>query len=118
MGKYLLDVYSILHFATGILWRYMGFDIISLLLLHTIFEILENSKIGMHIINTHFKIWPGGKPSTDTLINSISDISISLVGWILADKYFVQNNTALYFSILIVCYFWIPPHMILLHKKI
>lgn len=110
MGKYLLDVYSILHFTVGILWRYMGFDIISLLLLHSIFEICENSKIGMHIINTYFKIWPGGKPSADTLINSIGDISVSLLGWILSDKYFIQNNTALYSSILIVFYFWIFPH--------
>lgn len=110
MGKYLLDVYSILHFAVGILWHYMGFDIISLLLLHTIFEIIENSTVGMYIINTYFKFWPGGKPSTDTLINSISDISISLVGWVLADKYFRQNNIALYSSILIVCYFWIFKH--------
>jgi hypothetical protein len=118
MGKYLLDVYSILHFTVGILWCYMGFDIISLLLIHTIFEIIENSKIGMYIINTYLKIWPGGKPSADTLINSISDISISLIGWILADKYFRRNNTALYSSILIVSYFWIFPHIILRHKKI
>ena len=112
MGQYFLDKYSILHFVTGILWHYMGFDILSLFILHTIFEIVENSKIGTHIINTYFKIWPGGKSSTDTLLNIIGDILISLVGWILVDKYFRQNNIALYFSIIIVCYFWIFRHIL------
>lgn len=118
MGQYILDKFSIVHFAVGILWRYMGFDILSLFILHTIFEIVENSKIGMHIINTYFKIWPGGKPSADTVVNIISDILISLLGWILVDTYFIQNTTLLYISIIVVAYFWISQYMILRHKKI
>jgi hypothetical protein len=112
MGKYFLDKFSILHFTIGILWRYMGFDIISLFLFHTIFEIMENSKIGMYIINTYFKTWPGGKPSADTLLNNVGDILISLLGWILANTYFIQNTIALYLSIIIVSYFWIFRYII------
>ena len=118
MGKYILDIYSIIHFAVGILWRYMGFDIVSLFVLHTLFEIVENSKFGIHIINTYVKIWPGGKPAADTLINSIGDVSISLLGWILTDKYFIRNNIALYSSILIVSYFWIFRYILIYLKKI
>jgi hypothetical protein len=112
MGQYLLDKFSILHFTIGILWRYMGFDIISLFLFHTIFEIVENSKIGMYIISTYFKIWPGGKPSADTLLNIVGDILISLLGWILTNTYFIQNTIALYLSIIIVFCFWIFRYII------
>jgi len=118
MGKYLLDTFSIIHFVVGILWRYMGFDIIRLFIYHSIFEIVENSNFGIHIINTYVKIWPGGKPAADTPINSIGDVLISLVGWMLADKYFIQNNIALYLSILVVSYFWIFRYMLVRHKKI
>ena len=46
----------------------------------------------MLIINKYLKLWPGGKPQSDSKINSVSDIIVSLMGWILADKYIIYSN--------------------------
>ena len=112
MGKSILDKYSILHFSVGILWYYLGFDIISLFILHSIFEIVENSKSGMFIINKYFKLWPGGKPTPDSKINSISDISISLIGFIIADKLIIYRTIGWLFISIVFFYFWILEHYI------
>lgn len=110
MGKSIVDKYSILHFSVGMLWRYIGFDFISLLIIHIIFEIVENTKIGMLIINKYFKLWPGGKPQSDSKINSVSDIVVSLIGWILADKYIIYSNIGWVITLIVLFYFWILEH--------
>ena len=94
MGSKLLDQYTYLHFATGIISYFWGVSFKTIFILHTIFEILENSELGIIFINKYFKFWPGGKPKADTIINCIGDtISIS-IGWysaylldILGNKY-------------------------------
>ena len=110
MGTAIIDKYTILHFSVGIIFRYLGFNLLILLIIHTVFEIVENSKPGMLIINNYFKLWPGGKPAPDSTINSISDIVFSLLGWVIADRFIIYSNVGLVFNSIVIVYFWILEH--------
>tara|TARA_B110001469_G_C9619323_1_gene308538 strand:+ start:951 stop:1262 length:312 start_codon:yes stop_codon:yes gene_type:complete len=89
MGLKLFDQYTYLHFATGIIMYFFGLPILVTIIIHTIFEIVENTNIGMNIINNLFKFWPGGKPYNDSIINCIGDTIGVLIGWISA--YYIDN---------------------------
>jgi len=79
----MFDPYSIAHAGSGVVARSLKLSLLETIVLHTIFEIVENNYLKFH--PTVKKIFPD--PSKDTLINSIGDtISIS-VGWYLTDKY-------------------------------
>jgi len=100
MGKQLFDKYTYLHFAAGIVIYFWGVSLITWIIIHTIFEILENTKMGMHIINRYVTLWPGGKPHSDSLTNSIGDTLGAVIGWISAylvdtvsNKYDLYNST-------------------------
>ena len=81
MGQQFIDQYSLLHFAVGIVAYFWGIDILLLLLIHTVFEISENTVFGMNIINNYIKIWPGGKPTADSISNQIGDTISVVIGW-------------------------------------
>ena len=81
MGSRAVDQYSLLHFAVGIVAYFWGIGWPVLLLLHILFEILENTRVGMNIINTYISFWPGGKPRADSILNQVSDNLFSLLGW-------------------------------------
>jgi membrane glycosyltransferase len=81
MGSNAIDQYSLLHFAVGIVAYFWGVSWQLLLLLHILFELVENTKEGMEFIRTSISIWPGGKTKADSLVNILSDIAFSLVGW-------------------------------------
>lgn len=83
MGTRIIDQYTYLHLATGVVAYFFGIDIISWLVIHTIFEYAENTNIGMRVINS-FHYWPGGKTYTDSFQNSLGDTIGSLLGWISA----------------------------------
>ena len=80
MGKILFDQYSLLHFATGVIFYFFNFKFVTFLVIHTIFEILENTKSGIYFIDNYLTFWPGGKQSSDTFINIIGDI-YECIGW-------------------------------------
>lgn len=84
MGNKLLDQYTYLHFASGIISYFWGIHLIDWIILHTIFEIIENSNIGIMIINKYIKIWPGGKQYSDKFINSFGDTIGAILGWLSA----------------------------------
>lgn len=85
MGKNFFDQYSLLHFAVGIIAYFWGISFWSWFFLHLLFEIIENSPIGMKFINNNFlKIWPGGKPRPDAFINSLGDQFFACFGWLTA----------------------------------
>ena len=84
MGKQTFDQYTYLHFAVGVVTYYWGFKLRDVFLMHTIFELFENTPFGMSIINNHLTIWPGGKPQPDSMLNIIGDTLGFLVGWISA----------------------------------
>ena len=84
MGTKFFDQYSILHFATGIVAYFWGFKWWLWLIIHSLFEYLENTDTGIDFINTFIKWWPGGKPYPDYTINSIGDSVFAVLGWLLA----------------------------------
>lgn len=85
MGFYFIDQYSLLHFSVGVVAYFWGIPFFVWFILHIIFEIIENSNIGILSINKHFAgIWPGGKSQPDNIINMIGDQTMTSFGWIVA----------------------------------
>ncbi len=95
MGKYFADQYSLLHFAVGIVFYFWGISLPNLIIIHSLFEIIENTDFGMNIINTYFHgIWPGGKNESDYPINSIGDTCFVIIGWLVA--YYIDSYGSKY----------------------
>lgn len=85
MGLRFLDQYSLLHFATGIVAYFFGISFTNWMIMHTIFELLENTETGMSLINRYVgTLWPGGKPYADAFINSVGDTVATAIGWLVA----------------------------------
>lgn len=85
MGKNICDQYSLLHFSAGVCAYFWNISLQKWIIFHILFELIENTQFGMGIINTYFqKWWPGGKPSSDTFINSMSDNVFAILGWLAA----------------------------------
>ena len=96
MGVNFIDQYSLLHFATGIIAYFWGISLINYTIIHILFEIIENTSHGMNFINNQFaNIWPGGKPYSDSFINSTGDTIFGMLGWLVAyivDYYGKKHN--------------------------
>jgi hypothetical protein len=83
MGKYFTDRFSLLHMSTGIISYYWGISLYVWFIIHLLFEYLENTYIGMKLINK-LPIWPGGKDKADNMTNRIGDQFYATIGWYLA----------------------------------
>jgi hypothetical protein len=53
---------------------------------HTLFEMIENTPQGIYIINQWFTFWPGGKPGPDGIINIVGDTIGAVLGWYIAQQ--------------------------------
>jgi len=84
MGNRLFDQYTYLHFAVGILVYFWDISLLNWFILHTIFEITENTQTGINFINKYIVFWPGGKTKPDSIINIIGDTSGAILGWLSA----------------------------------
>lgn len=91
MGTQAFDRYSLLHLASGIVSFYWGLSLILSLVVHTVFEVLENTKYGVYFIDNYLSEkalgifgWPGGKKKPDTVINSVGDTIAFALGWVIA----------------------------------
>lgn len=85
MGNRFMDQYSLLHVATGIVAYFWNISLLNWTLIHLLFEIVENQPTGMMFINKYMKkSWPGGKPNSDHLINSMGDQLFAMIGWAMA----------------------------------
>jgi hypothetical protein len=103
MGNILLDQYSLLHFSSGVIFYFFNISFILWNILHIFFEYIENTNIGIKIINKYLiDIWPGGKPAPDTIINISGDIIIGAFGWLFS--YFLDY--------LGTKYGWYKPHLL------
>lgn len=86
MGNQLLDQYSLLHYATGVLAYFWGIPVVPFFIAHVSFEALENTQTGMKFINETLTFWPGGKPRADSLTNIVGDNLSALLGYYCAYK--------------------------------
>ena len=84
MGAKLVDKFFFLHIATGVMSYFLNISFVNAIILHILFEIIENSKQGIRFINKYITIWPGGKPKSDTFINSVGDTIAFALGWKIA----------------------------------
>jgi hypothetical protein len=89
MGKQALDQYSLLHFSIGTLAYFWSIPFWIGLLIHVLFEYIENTQTGIYYINkyiidTGLFNWPGGKHVPDVMINTTFDNILFAVGWISA----------------------------------
>ena len=82
MGLQLFDQYTYLHFATGIIVYFWNISFFQWIIIHSIFELLENTDIGVRTINQLISFWPGGKPYADGWMNQIGDTIGALLGWL------------------------------------
>lgn len=92
MGKFLFDQYSSLHFASGIIAYFWGIKFYNWILFHLLFEIIENTELGISIINKYITFWPGGKPCADSISNIIGDNISAYLGWIFAYYLDIYGN--------------------------
>jgi len=83
MGKLFTDNFSILHLSVGIVFYFWGISLTNSILIHIIFEYLENLEPIMKITNST-GWWPGGKPFADNLTNIIGDTFYFALGWLLS----------------------------------
>ena len=84
MGNQLLDQYSLIHFASGVVAYFWGITAPYWFVAHAGFELAENTKTGMDFINKNLTWWPGGKPRADNLTNILGDNVCAMVGWVCA----------------------------------
>lgn len=82
MGKLLFDKYSLLHVISGMIFGIIKIDFMIATTLHSFFELVENSDIGMKILS-EIKFWPGGKKFKDTPLNVLGDTISFIYGWLL-----------------------------------
>jgi hypothetical protein len=89
MGSRLLDQYSLLHAAVGVLAYFWNVPLWIGTILHILFEYAENTPWGIQLINKYMIEpgifgWPGDKRNPDGMMNQIGDVLVFIVGWIAA----------------------------------
>ena len=84
MGQKLIDQYSLLHFASGVFFYFLGIKFEIALLLHTLFEIVENIPLGITNVYYLHLFWLGGRNEPDSLLNSVGDTVVFVVGFLLS----------------------------------
>ena len=85
MGLRLFDQYTFLHFSVGVVMYFLGFKLIITIILHIIFEFVENTEGGMNFINQNLRwFWPGKKDFPDSKLNRLGDTIGIALGWLAA----------------------------------
>jgi len=95
MGAQIFDQYTYLHFAVGIIAYFWNISLLYWIVLHIIFEFVENTQMGINIINKYLVFWPGGKPKPDSIMNRLGDTIGAIIGWVSAyylDQLGHKNN--------------------------
>lgn len=85
MGNQLADQYSFLHFCVGAIAYYWQLSLRDAIILHLIFELTENTQLGIKFINKFF-VREGGKDKADSPINIVGDNISFILGWFTAQK--------------------------------
>ena len=95
MGKTFADEYALLHFAVGIIFRFWNVSFKTSVILHIIFELLENTLYGVKFLGK-IKWWPGGKRYPDYKINIVGDTLFFALGWYVASQLYTPTKEALH----------------------
>ena len=94
MGTTLFDRYSLAHFASGVAAYHLNISFIIWMIIHIMFEFVENTEKGIEIINKYPLLrnhWLGGKRYPDAFINSmVGDNFSAAMGWLISD--YLYNN--------------------------
>jgi hypothetical protein len=85
MGLLFADQYSLLHFSVGVVAYFWGIDFVTFFVLHSIFEVLENTQTGIFLIQ-HVPVWPGKKLHSDSTLNILGDTFFALAGFDVARR--------------------------------
>ena len=56
MGDKFIDQYTYLHLATGIICYFWGIPLYHFIIINILYEIIENTKYGIYVINNYIKI--------------------------------------------------------------
>lgn len=91
MGSTFFDQYSLLHFAVGVVSYFWSVSFWWTNAIHILFEIIENTTLGIYVIDSYLWLWPGGKLRPDDLINRTGDVAFGALGWLASyhlDQYF------------------------------
>ncbi len=93
MGEFFFDQFSILHMASGVVAYFIGIKLPIWIIIHILFEIIENQPEFIKFNNTYLEwFWPGGKEKPDSFMNSmIGDNFFAILGWVVSyylDKYY------------------------------
>lgn len=86
MGIYFTDKFSLLHFSSGIIAYYWNISLIYWFIFHALYEYVENRPNIVKLIDK-ITIWPGGKKSSDFIINNIGDQFYATLGWLFTHYY-------------------------------
>lgn len=99
MGYYFIDQFSLLHFSVGVIMYFWNFSFLFSLLIHIVFEIIENTPLGIaliqkYFIRTGYFDWPGGKSNPDSFTNIVGDNFFFILGWLLAyySDFYARKN--------------------------
>jgi len=96
MGTRMFDQYTYLHIASGIVAYFWGVPLLAWLVVHTIFEFVENTEFGINVIDTYFWFWPGGgkHKMADSHANIVGDTVGAVFGWL--SSYYLDKLGAKY----------------------
>mgnify|MGYP000574701676 CR=1 FL=1 len=86
MEKHFFDQYLLLNFATGItayFWGVLNFKFFVCAIV--LFELFQNSSLGIRLINKYIPFWPRAKPEPESIVNVCGDIFFSILGWKVAE---------------------------------
>ena len=84
MGVAFMDKYSLLHFSSGVFAFFFKVPFIHWFVIHLAFEYMENLPTFVNFIDQNIPFWPGGKRSSDSLVNSAGDQTFAMLGWYVA----------------------------------
>ena len=96
MEKRFFDQYSLLNFASGVtayFWGAVRFDFFVCFII--LFELFQNSSIGINLINKYIPFWPKAKPEPESMVNICGDIFFTILGWKVAellDEFYSEKN--------------------------
>ena len=78
----IVDRYTYLHFAAGIIAYYWGFTLIEWISVHIILDIFQRTELGKKVTKFILRIWPESPDlSSESYLNILGDSTFTVLGW-------------------------------------